>query len=450
MRRPRLFHQTWQRVAGLAWPIVVTGAIRATMRTVDLLVLGAIVGPAAVAAVGIADVVGRVVLQSATGLAAGSIALAAQFHGAGRHHDVDVVGTQTAVLGAALGVPFSVLGWWLADDFFRLLGANQQLIDHGAVYLRVVLLSSAFRVVAMMLARVLQGTGDTRTPMVIRLGATGINILLTVVLVVGLGPVPAYGVLGAALGTAIGNTLAGLAFLGVLATRRSTVGFVRDGVWAPDTARRILRIGLPQLLDRNLYALGDIPLNAILLAFGTEANAAFQIGRRVQQYARMPSQGGAIASSTLVGNTLGEHHPQEGDRYGRGSLALTVVVSGTAALMLIPFARPIAQLFIDDPTTLGYTTAWIRVLAVGTVFRAAFAVLRGALQGAGDTRSALYATMMGIAGFTLLFSYVFGIVLGMGITAVYIGVTLDYVVRSAFLYHRYNDGGWQQLRVAGD
>src|SRR5680860_967024 len=135
----------------------------------------------------------------------------------------------------------------------------------------------------------------------------------------------------AALGTAIGNTLAGLAFLGVLATRRSTVGFVRDGVWAPDTARRILRIGLPQLLDRNLYALGDIPLNAILLAFGTEANAAFQIGRRVQQYARMPSQGGAIASSTLVGNTLGEHHPQEGDRYGRGSLALTVVVSGTAA-----------------------------------------------------------------------------------------------------------------------
>lgn len=449
VRRPRLFHRTWERVAGLAWPVVATGAIRATMRTVDLLVLGTFVGPAAVAAVGIADVVGRIVLQTAMGLGAGAIALVSQHHGAGRQRDADIVATQTTLLGAALGLPISLFGWWLAEDFFRLLGADQQLVGYGVVYLRVVLLSAAFRVTGMMLARALQGTGDTRTPMVVRLVATTVNILLTVGLVMGVGPLPSLGVLGAAIGTAVGNTLAGTAFIGVLAVRRSNLGFAREGVWAPDTARHILRIGVPQVLDRNLYALGDIPLNAILLFFGTEVNAAFQIGRRVQQYARMPSRGGAIASSTLVGNNLGEHHPEESDRYGRGSLALTVVVSGTAALLLVPFAGPIARLFVDDPDTVGHAVTWIRVLAVGTVFRAAFAVLRGALQAAGDTRSALYASLMGIAGFTLLFSYVVGIVLGVGVVAVYVGVTLDYVVRSAFLYHRYNDGGWKQTQLAG-
>ena len=450
VRRPRLFHHTWQRIADLAWPVVVTGAVRATMRTVDLLVLGMVVGPAAVAAVGIADVVGRVVLQTALGLGAGAIALASQHHGAGHQHEADVVATQSAVLGALFGLPLSLVGWWVADDFFRLLGADEQLVAYGAVYLRVVLLSAAFRVVGMMLARAFQGTGDTRSPMVIRLVGTGTNILLTIALVVGPGPLPALGVLGAAVGTAVGNTVSGVAFLGLLVSRRSNLRFARDGVWAPDTARTILRIGLPQVVERNVYALGDIPLNAILLTFGTAANAGFHIGRRVQQYARMPSRGGATASSALVGNKVGEHHPEEGDRYGRGSLALTIIVSGAAALLVVPLAGPIAQVFVDDPATIDAATTWIRVLAIGTVFRAAFAVLRGALQAVGDTQSPLYATVMGVVGFALLFSYVFGVLLGMGIVAVYIGVTMDYVVRSVFLYHRYNQGLERRAQLVSD
>lgn len=446
----RLFHRTWRRVLGLAWPIVATGAIRVTMRTVDVLVVGIFVGPAAVAAVGIADVIGRVVLQTALGLGAGTIALVSQHYGAGRHRDANIVATQTAVVAGMLGVPITVLGWWLSDDFFRLLGASDELIDYGVLYLRVVLISATFRIIAMMLVRALQGTGDTRTPMAVRTGATLVNITLTVVLVIGVGPFPAYGVLGAAIGTAVGNTLAGMSMLAVMASRCCRITFVREGLWAPEEAWRILRIGAPQVLDRNLYALGEIPLNAIILVFGTEANAAYQIGRRVQQYARMPSRGGSTASSTLVGNHLGRREPEQSDRHGRGSLALTVVITSALAVALFLFAPLIAAAFGDEPSTLTYATQWIRVLAIGAVFRSTFTVLRGALQGAGDTRSPLYASIIGISGFALLFSYIVGVRLGMGIIGVYAGVTLDYAVRSVILYRRFNVGRWKHAAMVED
>lgn len=443
----RLFRDTWSRVFDLAWPVIATGSVRTTMRTVDLLVVGLFVGPAAVAAVGIGDVVARIVLQIALGLGAGTIALVSQAHGAGRDGYADAVTTQTVVLALGIGLPVAVAGWAIAPAFFSVLGAAPAVATQGSLYLRVIILTASFRILSIMAGRALAGVEDTRTPMAVNVGATSTNIVLTVVLVVGVGPVPSYGVLGAAVGTAVGNVLAGLAFLAIFASGRFGVSLRRDAVVRPAIAREIFRIGMPQVLDRNVYAVGDIPLNAIILLFGTEANAAFQIGRRVQQYARMPNWGFSTASSTLVGNHLGRGEPDDSERFGRGSVTLAVAVTGSLTAVLFVFARPVSSVFTTDPLTLDFSVAWVRALSVATVFQSVFAVLRGGLQGAGDTRWPLYATVVGIGGFTLGLSYVLGVALGVGILGVYLGVVLDYVVRSAVVYWRFASGRWKHLET---
>lgn len=447
MRPLSLLRDTWRSVLDLAWPVIATGSIRTTMRTVDLIVVGLFVGPVAVAAIGIGDVIARIVLQVALGLGAGTIALVSQSYGAERYAYADATTTQTVILALVLGLPIAVIGWIIAPLYFDLLGAGVSVSEPGTLYLRVIILTASFRMLGIMGGRALAGAGDTRTPMVINVVSTMINIVLTLILVIGPGPIPAYGVLGAAAGTAIGNVVVGLAFIGVFATGWFRVSLRLDALYRPQIVREIIRIGTPQVLDRNIYAIADIPLNGIILLFGTEANAAFQIGRRVQQYARMPNWGFSTASSTLVGNTLGKGAPEESERYGWGSVLLALLVTGAFAVVLFVGAQPIATIFTNDTTTLGFAVDWIRVLAIATVFQSLFTVLRGGLQGAGDTKWPLYASLLGILGFTLGFSYLVGIKLGIGIIGVYGGIILDFVVRSGIVTYRFTSGAWKHLDV---
>lgn len=445
--REALATRTWLRVLRLAWPAMITGAVRVSMRTADILVVGRVVGAGGVAAVGIADSVARVVLKLAQGIAAGTVALVSQRTGAGDRAGADQAMSQTLLLALVLGLPVAVGGWLAAEPLFRMLGAEPNVAEAGAAYLRIVLASAPFRMAAMMSAKGIQAAADTRTPMLVRTSATLVNISLTVVLVPGLLGAPDLGVVGAAWGTAVGNMLSAAAFVGLLASGRLAVGVARPR-WDPETAAGIVRIGAPQVGERVLYAAADIPLNAILLVFGTDANAAFQIGRRVQQYLRMPARGFAAASSALVGTRIGADEPDRAADYGRGSLALSTVVALVLAVSAAASAPAIAGVFVTDGGAVPLAVAWIRVLALAIVFRSGYAVLRAAFQAAGNTETPLYATVAGLVGGRLGTSWLVGVVLAGALWGVYLGVALDYVIRAAVTGRRFRAGEWRRRTLA--
>lgn len=444
---PHVNTDTWKRISLLGWPAMVTGVVRVSMRTVDILLVGRVVGTVAVAGIGIADAVARLVLRLAQGLGAGTVALVSQHLGAGRRHQADVAATQAVALGLMLGIPVGIAGWLLAPAIFRLVGAPADVATVGVGYLRIILLSAPFRMLAMLGSRALQAAEDTKTPMMVRVAATLVNVTLTVLLVPGLGVAPRLGATGAAIGTAVGNVLSGTALVVVLAMGRSGVGLVRAGWWAPAVLRTTVRIGTPQVAERLLYAVGELPLNAIVLVFGTEANAAFQIGRRVQQYLRMPARGFAVAAGALVGGRLGAERMRSADHHGRGAVELATLTTVVLSAAAIASASVIPGWFVDDPMTIAIGSTWIRVLAVATVARAAYSVLRGSLQGAGDTRSPLLATVVGLTGFRLGFSWLVGVLLFRRLGWVQLGVALDYAVRTAVLGVRYVRGRWMNIAL---
>ena len=442
--RMNLHRDRWPLIARIGWPVALTLVIRVTMRTADLLVVGRYVGAVGVAALGIGDTVARIVLMTAIGLGAGTIATVSQSLGAGRRDDANIATTQTAVLALAIGVPLGILGWFAAPGFYRLLGANDQVTTLGVDYFRLIILTAGPRMLSIMLTRALQGSGDTRSPMVIRSVSTTINIVLTVLLVPGMFGLPKLGVVGAAVGTATGNVLAALLLVVVLAWGRRPIGFCREGLWRPDWARRIVRIGLPQVAERNLYALALLPLNGIVLSFGTAANAGFQVGFRLQLYALLPSRGVSTAVSHLVGTQVGRGDLDGAARDAHAGLWLSSLVSVVAVVPLLIFARPVAGLFVHEPDALAAATDWVRVYGAVTVLRALYGVMRGALQGAGDTRPSLVATFVGVAVFAVGFSWVAGLGMGMGIVGVFAGVLLDPVARLALLRRWFDPARWAE------
>jgi MATE family multidrug resistance protein len=437
----------WSELFQLGWPVSATLLVRVTMRTVDILVVGLAVGAVGVAALGIGDAAARIVLMTALGLGAGTIATVSQHLGAGRRHEADVATTQTALLALLFGIPFAVAGWFGARPFFDLLGAEPDVVELGVTYLRIVILTAPFRMLAVMLTRAMQGAGDTRTPMVIRTVGTAVNIGLTIALVPGVGPIPELGVTGAAIGTAVGNTLSALLLVGYLARGGTALGFAAAGLRRFEVGRRILVIGWPQVLERNLFALGIIPLNGIVLTFGTAANAGLQVGQRIMLYALLPSRGVSTAASTRVGNAVGAGTPDEGVDRAVSAVWLAVAVSAPIAALQLAFAEPLARLFVSEPDALAAAATWVRVYSGATLVRAAYGVLRGALQGAGDTKPPLVAGAIGILGFSVGFSWLVGVQLAVGITAVYAGVLLDALVRTAILGWVFRRGEWAERSV---
>ncbi|GAA0548089.1 MATE family efflux transporter [Halorubrum ejinorense] len=427
---PRL-RRVWRRVFSLAWPVMSEQTFRTAMRTTDILVT-ALFSPAAVVAIGLADLYARFPLRIGLGLGGGAIALSSQDTGAGVADNRDEAVTQAILIGALAGIPFVLFGFlfgeFAIDVFGRFVGepTSPAVVDLGSTYLAIVFATAPFRHVALVGARALQGTGDTRTPMYVNIAANSVNIAGSVVLGLGLFGFPRLEVTGVGLATAGANVL--------------TAGLLCFAIWGSWTdadfalprdltiAKQLLTVSAPRVVEGFGSEIAEFPFNALLLGFGEPVNAGFQIGRRVYQQVTGPlSRGYNVAASVLVGQSLGEGDPEAARFDGWAVAALGVLTVGTIGLALVVAAPRIVPIFTDDPETVAYAVDFARVYGVAAGALACFSALSGSLQGASETRIPLVARVSAMFGLFLGLSWLLGRTAGLGPTGAYVGVFAAYV-----------------------
>jgi putative MATE family efflux protein len=443
----------WERVFSLAWPVMAEQTFRTAMRTTDVLVT-ALFSPAAVVAIGLADLYGRFPLRIGLGLGGGAIALSSQDTGAGSVGSRDEAVSQAVLVGFLLGLPFVAVGLLFGEFAIGLFGASEEVVGLGATYLAVVFATAPFRHVALVAARSLQGTGDTRTPMLVNAGANVVNILATVGLGLGVGPLPDLGVVGVGVGTAVGRTLAAVALVGAIASARTAPSLVRTV--DATVAHQLVAVSLPNFAEGMSTSVANFPFNALLVTFGTEVVAAYHIGRRVYQQLAGPFyRAYSTAASIVVGQTLGEGRPAEARRAGLAIAGLGLLTLGAVGVVLFAGAAPLARVFTSDATTLGYAVTFTRAFGVSMLAFGAFFPLAGSLRGAGDTRTPFYARFTGTFGFMLGFAYLTGVVFGYGLVGVYAGIVLSYVwwavvAAAGFLYGDWAGGAERMMAERAD
>jgi len=408
---------------------------RTLMRTTDIFVT-ALFSPLAVAAIGLADLYARLPLRIGLGLGAGAIALSSQDTGSGATTNRDEAVTQALVIGALAGVPFALAGVLFGEQAISVLGLwadrdeMAEVADLGGTYLALVFLTAPARHVALVGARALQGTGDTYTPMYVNVASNGLNILLSLVLGLGLLGVPRLEIVGVGIATAVGNVFTAVAFLVAIATDWTEAEFVFPRRLV--IARQLLVVSAPKISEGLVATLIEFPFNALLLVFGAEVNAGYQIGRRVYQQVTSPlSRGLNVGASIVVGQSLGEGDPGAARFDGWATAALGLVTVGTLGVVLAVFADPLAGLFTDDPETLPVAAAFAFTYGVTAPFTVLYVSLSGALQGGSDTTTPFLARTLGLLVFYLGFSAVTSVLLGWGVFGIYVGIFLYYV--SAFL-----------------
>ncbi|WP_313691993.1 MATE family efflux transporter [Halorarum halobium] len=438
----------WKRVLSLSWPVMAEQTFRTAMRTTDIIVTAQF-SPAAVVAIGLADLYARFPLRIGLGLGGGAIALSSQDTGAAATGNRDEAITQAVLLGLVLGIPFVLLGFFFGETVIGLLGADADTAALGGQYLAIVFATAPARHVSLIAARSLQGTGDTRTPMYVNVVANGFNIVGSVALGLGFAPlgIPRLDVVGVGVATAAANVFTASMLLAAMATDWSDASLVRPR--DPVIASQLVRVSAPRIVEGFAAALAEFPFNALLLSFGTNVNAGFQIGRRMYQQVTGPlSRGYHVAASVVVGQALGDGD-DEGARYdGYAVTALALATIGVIGLGLVALAPQFVRVFTDQPETVPYAVAFARVYGATAAFLATFSVLSGALQGASETRVPLIARLVGVFGFLLGFSFLAGVTLGYAEVGAYWGVGLQYVAMAVLVFVGFRYTNWAE-RAAG-
>lgn len=270
----------WRRTFSLSWPLMIEQAFNTMMRTVDIIVTG-LFSPAAVAAIGLADLYAQIPLRLGLGFGSGAIALSSQDTGREAIATRDEAITQAMLIGLLTGVPIVMAGLLFSREAIAILGATPTVAQMGGTYLTIVFMAAPARITGLVGSRALQGTGDTRTPMVVNITSNVINIAGSVVLGLGLGPAPRLSIIGVGIGTFAGRVFAAVAFFVILLRGWSTATFVRPRYLT--TTRQLFEVSIPTIAEGFSQTIANFPFNSILLGFGTEVNAAYHIGRRMYQ-----------------------------------------------------------------------------------------------------------------------------------------------------------------------
>ncbi|OVE84595.1 MATE family efflux transporter [Natronolimnobius baerhuensis] len=414
--------------------------LRTLMRTTDIAVTG-LFSPAAVAAVGLADLYARLPLRIGLGLGSGVIALSSQDTGSGATANRDEAITQALVLGAVAGVPFVFFGFLLGEWAIALLGAESEVARQGGIYLAIIFATTPARHVALVAARSIQGAGDTRTPMYINGVSNALNIVGTLTLGLGLGMAPELNIIGVGIATAFGNVFSALALLAAIASPWTPAGFIRPRQWT--VTKQLLTISAPRIVEGLGSTVIAFPFNAILLLFGTEVNAAYQIGQRVYQQITAPlSRGYRTGTSIIVGQTLGEGDPA-GARYnGWAAALLGLVTVGSLGVVLFIGAEWFVGFFTDDPETRFYAANFAAAYALAAPLTVLYTVLAGALTSGSDTKTPFIARITGMLFGMLGISYVFGVVLEFGVPAIYASIIIYYLWATIYVAVGFYRGAW--------
>jgi putative MATE family efflux protein len=210
--------------------------------------------------------------------------------------------------------------------------------------------------------------------------------------------------------------------------------------------KRILNVGIPAGMEQGVMRVGQLAFTMILSSLGTVAYAAHRIAMQAESLSFMPGFGFALAATSLVGQALGAGDPQEAEHVGLEAARIAACGMGLMGLLFLVFPRALVSVFTSDEAVIAHSAVVIRIVAVSQPFMATHMVLAGGLRGAGDTRTVMLVSLVGICGVRLALASLL-VYLGYGLVGAWIAMSIDLIIRGSLLYWRFRHGGWKEAKV---
>ena len=403
----------------LAAPIVFVMFLQTLFNVVDTIFVGRI-SAYAVAAVSMAFPVIFIIIAIGAGLGIGTTSLIARHLGAKKKHEADLAAEHSIFIGIFISILITVLGLAFMKPLFVLMGAGPEILPLVLSYARIIFAAMIFLVMGMVGNAILQGEGDTKTPMKIMSFAVVLNIILDPIFIFTLG----YGIAGAAMATALSRSIGFILIWYFLLSNRAMIQFdLKSFRYNPKIPKSILSVGFPSMLQHAIMGVAMGVIMKIVSLFGPLAIAAYGIGFRLESMAILPALGLGMAIVTIVGQNMGAGQASRAKKstWAAAGMAAAFAIALGILFLALPFQT--ITLFNSDPTVIGYGVSFIRIVSLTFLFTTTSIIIMHAFQGAGNGTIPLLLTFLRLFIFSVPLAYFLSITLGYGVNGIWIGLS---------------------------
>jgi len=444
-------------VLKLAWPTMLANVIGGLQGIVDHIMVGRFVGFTGNAAIGVSWQIFLVVIVFIASLFSGMSVLVARFVGAGDGDMADRAVYQAFITAIGLSLfVLAPLGYVLAPTLLDLVNAAPVVKAEALPFLRIMFVCSSGMMIFFMLGGALRSAGDARTPMVLGVSMTLLNIVLNVILIRGVGPIHGFGTKGAAMGTSIASGLLGIYSLYKLWTGGWVVSFPRGQGWGPDwkIIRQLFRFGLPTGIQGIAMNIGGVLLLGFIgsLSQGASAQAAYAVCYgELFSLITWSAQGLLGAAAAVAGQNLGARKPDRAEHAvhlaARFGLAVAAIVGAFFAFM----PKVLLSVFsMTQPEVVGIGVQLLHVLSISGFLITIALAYTGGLQGTGDTKSPLYISIVSQIVVPLGICFVVKRTSTLDPIDVWLAILTGHATRCVLSVLRFRQGQWRSIVVAVD
>lgn len=431
----------------LSIPMILEMVMESIFAVVDMYFVSK-VSVNAVATVVLTESVIMIVYAIAIGLSMAATAVVARRIGEKQPEKAATAGVQAIFITVAVSLLFSIIGLFFAKDILRLMGGAPELVEEGYKY-TMVMLGGNFTVMLLFLINaIFRGAGDASIAMRVLWIANGLNIILDPLFIFGLGPIPAFGVEGAAIATNIGRGTGVIIQLYALFGNSSVIKITLANLkvkW--DIIWNIIKISLGGIGQYMIGTLSWLFMVRISAVFGNEVLAGYGIAFRIIMFTILPSWGLSNAAATLVGQNLGAGFPDRAEQSVWKSAYYNMIFLFVISLIFGIWAEWFVRLFTVEPEVVKYGALALRVICCGYIFFAYGMVIGQSFNGAGDTKTPTIINFFCFWLFEVPLAWVLARTFELGPLGIFLAIAVAsslFAIVSIVIFKR---GNWKTVQV---
>ena len=432
----------------LAVPMIIEMGMESVFALVDLFFVSKL-GKHAVSTVGLTESVLTLIYSVAVGMSMAATAMVARRIGEKDKAGAASAAMQSIWVGIALIAVLSVAGVIYAEDILRLMGAEAETIRMGVSYTRIMMGSSVVIMLLFLINGIFRGAGDASLAMRSLTLANVCNIILCPVLINGLGPIPAYGVTGAALATAIGRSIGVLYQLYYLFNGKSVVRLTIASVkaeWA--IIKSIVTLAWPATFQFIIASCSWIFLAQLVAETGhSAASAGYQTALRILMFFLLPAWGISNAAATLVGQSLGAKEPGRAEQAVMQTAKYNAIFMSVIMLLFLLLPGVVVGLFDVPADVHQIAVEALRIISAGYIFYGVGMVMINAFNGAGDTRTPTVINVFCFWLFQIPLAYLLAKYFDWGPTGVFVAIPVAETMVTITSFIFFKKGRWKLVKV---
>lgn len=427
----------------LILPLAVEQLLAVTIGMADTMMVAS-VGEVAVSAISLVDAITILIVTLFASFATGGAVVASQYLGRRDIASANTAAKHLLALSLTVSTLLLIICMPIKRQIISLVFGSIEtaVLDSGSTYFFYILASLPFLASYDACSALFRSMGNSKVSLLVSVMMNILNIGGNALFIFYF----KLGVAGAGLSTLLSRVIGSATMLILISRPRDLISINRRHkvTLQPEMIKRILRIGIPNGVEGSVFQIGKLIVQGFIAVFGTSAIAAEAISSSIVSFINIPGRAIGMSSITVIGQAVGANRPDEAEYWGKRLLRISYMAIGSFAIPTFIFAPNLVAIF---NLSAGATSVAIRLIrsamAMSTLLWATSFGIPNFLRAAGDAKYTMGVSMFSMWAFRVVFGYLLAITLNLGVYGVWIGMFIDWFVRSLLFAHRFLKGKWK-------